>query len=88
MTTLAKRETYRAKTIMPMAAAKAWMTTTRLPLGPLRPCPASELKRQPKGPREGFLLDLSKTFGEKVHTLTPVPYVFKPLEKIAVGHAS
>ncbi|EOD15532.1 hypothetical protein EMIHUDRAFT_436239 [Emiliania huxleyi CCMP1516] len=52
------------------------------------PCPASELKRQPKGPREGFLLDLSKTFGEKVHTLTPVPYVFKPLEKIAVGHAS
>lgn len=24
----------------------------------------------------------------QVHTLTPVPYVFKPLEKIAVGHAS
>lgn len=52
------------------------------------PCPAFELKRQPAGPRDGFLLTLENTCEEKVHTLTPVPYVFKPLEKIAVGHAS
>jgi len=45
------------------------------------PCPASELKRQPKGPREGFTLDMDKTFEKKVHLLTPVPYVFKPLAK-------
>uniref|UniRef100_A0A7S4BZ48 60S ribosomal protein L21 n=2 Tax=Chrysotila carterae TaxID=13221 RepID=A0A7S4BZ48_CHRCT len=45
------------------------------------PCATSELKRSPKGPRDGFTLDLGKTFETKVHTLTPVPYVFKPLSK-------
>ena len=45
------------------------------------PAPASALKRQPKGPRDGFTLDLSKTYENKVHLLTPVPYVFKPLTK-------
>lgn len=49
-------------------------------------CPASALKRAPKGPRDAFELDLANTYESKVHTLTPVPYVFKPLEKIAVGH--
>lgn len=52
------------------------------------PVPAHELKRSPVGPRDSFLLNLGATFEGKVHTLTPVPYVFKPLEKIAVGHAS
>ena len=45
------------------------------------PCPASALKRAPKGPRSGFTLDLSKVSETKVHTLTPVPYVFKPIER-------
>ena len=47
--------------------------------------PQSELKRQPKGPRVGFTLDLKTSSGSKVHLLTPVPYVFKPLEKISPG---
>jgi len=45
------------------------------------PAPASALKRAPRGPRSGFELDMSKVFEEKVHTLTPVPYVFKPMER-------
>merc|ERR1712194_271864 len=43
--------------------------------------PASALKRQPFGPRDGFTLELNKTCEEKVHTLTPVPYIFRPLER-------
>jgi len=43
--------------------------------------PDSALKREPKGPREGFELDLGATFQGKVHLLTPQPYVFKPLER-------
>jgi large subunit ribosomal protein L21e len=45
------------------------------------PAPLSALKRQPKGPREGFELNLSSTFQQQVHLLTPQPYVFKPLER-------
>ena len=45
------------------------------------PAPISMLKREPKGPRDGFTLDLSKTHESKVHLLTPEPYVFKPLTK-------
>ena len=45
------------------------------------PCPASALRRAPKSAREGFTLDLSKTYGSKVHLLKPEPYVFKPMEK-------
>ena len=46
-----------------------------------KPCPASELTREAKGPRAGFTLQLGNTFEGKVHLLTPVPYVFKPLTK-------
>ena len=46
------------------------------------PAPASALKRQPKGPRDGFELNLGATFEGKTHLLTPVPYIFKPLERI------
>lgn len=46
-----------------------------------KPCDAAELRRAPKGPRAAFELDMSKTFENKVHLLTPVPYIFKPLEK-------
>jgi len=49
------------------------------------PVPASELKRAPRGPRDGFTLNLAGSKGAKVHLLTPVPYVFKPLEKITPG---
>ena len=45
------------------------------------PAPASDLKRQPFGPRDGFTLALDKTCEGKVHTLTPVPYIFRPLER-------
>merc|ERR1712146_54690 len=45
------------------------------------PAPASALKRSPKSPRDGFTLPLENTFEQKVHTLTPVPYVFRPLER-------
>jgi len=45
------------------------------------PAPAEALKRKAKSPREGFTLDLGKTFENKVHLLTPVPYIFKPLAK-------
>ena len=44
-----------------------------------KPAPASQLKRAPRGPRDGFLLNMGATHGNKVHTLPPVPYVFKPL---------
>ena len=47
-----------------------------------KPCDASELKRAPKGPRDGFTLDLGSTFESKVHLLKPEPYVFRPLEKV------
>jgi len=43
------------------------------------PAPASALKREAKGPREGFKLDIGATMGGKVHLLTPVAYVFKPM---------
>jgi len=43
--------------------------------------PASALKRAPKGQRDGFTLDLGVTCGGKTHLLTPVPYVFKPIER-------
>ena len=46
-----------------------------------KPCAASLLKRAPKGPRAGFELEVGNTFEEKVHLLTPVPYIFKPMEK-------
>merc|ERR1719460_319660 len=49
------------------------------------PVAASELKRQPVGPRAGFTLNISNTKDQKVHLLTPVPYVFKPLEKVTPG---
>ena len=45
------------------------------------PAPASALKRQPFGPRDGFELALASTCEAKVHTLTPVPYIFVPLER-------
>jgi len=45
------------------------------------PAPASVLKRQPFGPRDGFELALASTCEAKVHTLTPVPYIFVPLER-------
>ena len=43
------------------------------------PAPASALKRSAKGPRDGFKLDIGSTFEQKVHLLTPVPFVFKPM---------
>jgi len=46
-----------------------------------KPCDAALLKRAPRGPRSGFTLDMSKVTGTKVHTLSPVPYVFKPIER-------
>jgi hypothetical protein len=46
-----------------------------------KPCPASALRREPKGPRDGFQLNLGNTFEKKVHLLKPEPYVFRPLEK-------
>ena len=46
-----------------------------------KPCPAAALRRAPKGPREGFQLNLGNTFEKKVHLLKPEPYVFRPLEK-------
>jgi|TARA_B100000795_G_C22612477_1_gene365635 large subunit ribosomal protein L21e len=45
------------------------------------PALASVLKRQPFGPRDGFELTLGNTCEAKVHTLTPVPYIFRPLER-------
>ena len=45
------------------------------------PTAASVLKRQPFGPRDGFELALANTCEAKVHTLTPVPYIFRPLER-------
>ena len=45
------------------------------------PAPASELKRSPQQPRSAFQLNLGATHAKKVHTLTPVPYVFKPLSR-------
>ena len=45
------------------------------------PAAASVLKRQPFGPRDGFELALANTCEAKVHTLTPVPYIFRPLER-------
>jgi len=45
------------------------------------PCAASELKREPKGPRGGFELEMGSTFEGKTHLLTPVPYVFKPISR-------
>ena len=47
-----------------------------------KPCDGALLKRAPKGPRDGFQLDLGNTFEKKVHLLTPEPYIFKPLEKV------
>ena len=46
-----------------------------------KPCPAEALRRQPKGARPGFELNMKNTFGQKVHLLKPEPYVFRPLEK-------
>merc|ERR1712100_239331 len=43
------------------------------------PAPASALKREPKGQRDGFELNMGNVFEKKVHLLTPVPYIFKPL---------
>ena len=45
------------------------------------PAPLSALKRQPFSPRDGFTLELDKTCEGKVHTLTPVPYIFRPLTR-------
>jgi len=45
------------------------------------PAPVELLKRQPKGPRPAFELDLAATCEGKTHLLTPIPYVFKPLER-------
>jgi len=45
------------------------------------PAPASALKRAPKGPRDAFELSLGSVFENKTHLLTPIPYVFKPLER-------
>merc|ERR1712087_369080 len=50
------------------------------------PAPASALKRAPKGPREGFTLEMDTVCEAKVHTLTPVPYVFKPMTKDPFPH--
>ena len=47
------------------------------------PCPQSDLMRAPKGPRAAFELALGSTCGAKVHLLTPEPYVFKPISKVA-----
>lgn len=46
-----------------------------------KPCPASELRRAPKGPRDAFQLNMGNVFENKVHLLKPEPYVFRPLEK-------
>ena len=46
-----------------------------------KPAPASALKRQPAGAREGFTLNLGNTFEKKVHLLKAEPYVFRPMEK-------
>ena len=43
------------------------------------PAPASALKREAKGPRDGFKLNLGATCEKKVHLLTPLAYVFKPM---------
>ena len=45
-----------------------------------KPADAALLKRAPAGCREGFTLDVNKTFENKIHLLTPLPYVFKPME--------
>ena len=45
------------------------------------PAPATALKRSPQAPRDSFQLDLGSCHEKKVHTLTPVPYVFKPLSR-------
>ena len=45
------------------------------------PAPASALRREPKGPRDGFTLNMDNVFENKVHLLTPIPYVFKPMER-------
>ena len=47
-----------------------------------KPCDGALLKRAPKGPREGFTLQIGNTCEKKVHLLTPEPYIFKPLEKV------
>ena len=49
-----------------------------------KPVPQSMLKREPKGPREGFTLNMDNVFEKKTHLLTPIPYVFKPMER-AIG---
>ena len=46
-----------------------------------KPCPAEALRRQPKGARDGFTLNMGAVFDKKVHLLKPEPYVFRPLEK-------
>jgi large subunit ribosomal protein L21e len=43
------------------------------------PAPIEQLKRLPKGPRDAFQLEMAGVFEQKVHTLTPLPYVFVPL---------
>jgi len=45
------------------------------------PAPLSALKRLPFSPRDGFELPMSNTCEAKVHTLTAVPYIFRPLER-------
>lgn len=39
------------------------------------------LKREAKGPRPAFKLDLQGTLGAKVHLLVPQAYVFKPMQQ-------
>jgi len=46
-----------------------------------KPAPAELLKRMPKGPRDAFELNLGATCESKVHLLTPIPYVFKPISR-------
>jgi len=43
------------------------------------PAPVEAIKRQPKGPRDAFKLELGATCEGKVHLLTPQAYVFKPM---------
>jgi len=45
------------------------------------PAAAELLKRAPKGPRDAFELNMGATFEGKVHLLTPIPYVFKPISR-------
>ena len=46
-----------------------------------KPCPASDLRRTPKSPKDAFKLNMDNVFENKVHLLKPEPYVFRPLEK-------